>query len=512
MPVRDRRARGRAVGAAAERRAAWPVAVAALTAIGGAVRFVGLDRQGLWLDETVTASLLERPFGEMLGELPSSESTPPLYYVAAWGWSRLFEVDAAGIRSLSALVGTLTIPVAYAAAATLVSRRAGLATAALASVSPVLVWYSQEARSYALLTFFCALSFLFFARALRHPSGWSLAAWAAASALALLTHYFAGFLVGVEAVVLLTLVPARRATAVAVGFVAAAGLALVPLLVDQASGSATWIRDVDLSLRVGESLRQLAIPSLPPIWAGTAVPEGAYGRLWTVALAVLVLAVVTGVALGRGREPRGLLLALLVGGVALSGPVALAIAGREVAGGRGDFVLYRNVLPVWLPLAVVIAGGFAVRRAGALGLTAVGLLVAASCGVLALSWTDERSERDDWPTVSRALGPRAVIVLSPSWQVDALTYHVPGVETIPEDGVEVDEIDVLVRRRAPSYTTLASGYEPPPGFDDVSYVRAQHWDVTRYRSSSPVRVTFAELNRVRPEDGSRIVLVRAGGY
>ena len=87
----------------------------------------------------------------------------------------------------------------------------------------------------------------------------------------------------------------------------------------------------------------------------------------------------------------------------------------------------------------------------------------------------------------------------------------PGVETIPEGGVEVDEIDVLVRRKAPSYTTLASGYEPPPGFDDVSYLRAQHWDVTRYRSSSPVRVTFAELGRVRPEDGSRIVLVRTGG-
>ena len=56
-----------------------------------------------------------------------------------------------------------------ASARELPSRRAGLIAAALVAVNPMLIWYSQEARSYALLVFFCAVSLLFFVRALRHP-------------------------------------------------------------------------------------------------------------------------------------------------------------------------------------------------------------------------------------------------------------------------------------------------------------------------------------------------------
>ena len=75
------------------------------------------------------------------------------------------------MRSLSALFGAATVPLAYCIGAELSSRRAGLITAALVAVNPMLIWYSQEARSYALLVFFCAASLLFFARALRTRSG-----------------------------------------------------------------------------------------------------------------------------------------------------------------------------------------------------------------------------------------------------------------------------------------------------------------------------------------------------
>ena len=64
----------------------------------------------------------------------------------------------------------------------------------------MLIWYSQEARSYALLIFFGALSFLFFVRSLETRRGRDLALWAVTSALALGSHYFAFFAVGIEAV------------------------------------------------------------------------------------------------------------------------------------------------------------------------------------------------------------------------------------------------------------------------------------------------------------------------
>ena len=52
----------------------------------------------------------------------------------------------------------------------LVSSRVGLIAALLTAVNPFLVWYSQEARSYALLALLGALSLLFFVRALNSPS------------------------------------------------------------------------------------------------------------------------------------------------------------------------------------------------------------------------------------------------------------------------------------------------------------------------------------------------------
>src|SRR5438876_576650 len=84
-----------------------------------------------------------------------SGRTPPFYYMLAWGWAKLFGTGEVGLRSLSALAGTLTIPAAYAAGRALSSRRAGLIAAALFAVNPLLVWYSQEARAYALLALLC---------------------------------------------------------------------------------------------------------------------------------------------------------------------------------------------------------------------------------------------------------------------------------------------------------------------------------------------------------------------
>ena len=79
------------------------------------------------------------------------------------------------MRSLSALAGTASIVVVYLAALALpLPRRSGLIAAAVVAVSPVLIWFSQDARAYALVFLLTALSFLFFARARRGgaPSTW----------------------------------------------------------------------------------------------------------------------------------------------------------------------------------------------------------------------------------------------------------------------------------------------------------------------------------------------------
>src|SRR5919204_4501936 len=148
------------------RRQAW--LLVGIIAAAAAVRFATLGHQSYDHDGAVTAGrVLHAGLGKTLDLVNNSERSPPLYYVLAWLWSKLFGTGEVGLRSLSALFGTLTVPAAYLAARELASRRAGTIAAGLVAVNPYLIWYSQEARSYALFALLSAWAFYFFARALR---------------------------------------------------------------------------------------------------------------------------------------------------------------------------------------------------------------------------------------------------------------------------------------------------------------------------------------------------------
>src|SRR5436305_1742472 len=120
-----RRAATRAMGSRAM------LAVIALTVIAALLRFWRLGHQGFWFDEGNTALLVQFSPGKMLGLIPQSESTPPLYYCVAWVWSRVFGHTEVGLRSLSAILGVATVPLAYVAGVKLISRRAGVIACAL---------------------------------------------------------------------------------------------------------------------------------------------------------------------------------------------------------------------------------------------------------------------------------------------------------------------------------------------------------------------------------------------
>src|ERR1700722_14450348 len=115
------------------------IGLAALTALAAVLRFYRLGHQGFWFDEANTALLVHFSPGTMLGLVPQTESPPPLYYCVAWVWAPVFGYGETGLRSLSAVAGVLTVPVAYGAARKLISVRAGLIAAALTACSPLMV-------------------------------------------------------------------------------------------------------------------------------------------------------------------------------------------------------------------------------------------------------------------------------------------------------------------------------------------------------------------------------------
>jgi len=320
----------------------------------------------------------------MLVAISATESTPPLYYLAGRVWALLFGTGEVGLRALSALAGTLTIPVVYAAAAALGSRKAGLFAAALTAASPALVWYSQEARSYALLVLLCGLSLLFLARALRDGSGRAVAWWSLTAMLALLTHYFAGFLVAAQALWLLAAYPSRRVAVLAVAPVGACCAALLQLAVRQSGqGNLDFIESTPIATRAAD-VGELFL-------AGPTGGRLDYGVPLLAALVLLALAPAIGSAPVRGAVllPASLVLA------GISVPLLLALAGL-------DYVLARNFLPFWPAAAIVVAMGLSAERSGRLGAAAAAALVGVSLWLVAAVALHRTLQRD---AVTAALVP-----------------------------------------------------------------------------------------------------------
>ena len=457
------------------------------------LRFATLGEQSLWLDEAITVELLRNDLVGMLRAIPDSESTPPLYYLLAWPWAKVFGTGEVGLRAFSALCGTATVPVAYGAGAALASRRAGLIAALFVATSPLLVWYSQEARAYALFVLCGALSLLFFARALRRPSRGALLGWATASALALASHYFAVFLVAAEAGLLLILIRPRGAVAAASAAVGAVGLALLPLALHQERGGRTsWIDDTPLAERVEDAVREFVAGVYP-------LPHAAkLGLLLLAAAAAFV------VVWARPEERRPASLALAVGGLTVALPVVFALAGY-------DYFLTRNVLVAWLPVALFVAIALASDRARRAGTAVAGVLALASVAVVAATASRSDLARDDWRSVADTLATpgRKLVVVAPEYERVPLEYYRAEVRPIGGDRlVAVGEIVLL------GYPVDDDAFPPrwfrvPLGFRRAESRLFDRVRLVRFRARHVRRLRLADVGGASAS--SAVVLVDRGG-
>jgi mannosyltransferase len=225
-------------------------------------RFHLLEAQSFWNDEGNSARLSERSIPAIIAGT-ASDIHPPLYYLALRGWRELVGETEFGLRSLSAFAGVVTVAIVIALGRNLSQGRKGakaqgetntflassrpgvialnssttngrkltqgrkgakaqaipnesIASARpgvvaltsavaglLAAVSPVLVYYSQETRMYALLALLAALSawvLLVWLGGARRPWFW-MAAYTLLLAAGLYTHYFFPAVVAAQGVV-----------------------------------------------------------------------------------------------------------------------------------------------------------------------------------------------------------------------------------------------------------------------------------------------------------------------
>jgi mannosyltransferase len=470
-------------------------AVVLLTLLAAAIRFGTLDVQSIWLDESATMVLVRRSFGGMLSHLTSSESAPPLYYVLVWLWTRILGVGPLGFRSFSALVGTITVPVMYLAGRT-ISPRAGVLAALLTTVSPVMFYYSQESRTYGLLVLFAALAFVYFQWSLEAANSRHLNGWAAFSALALLTHYFAVFLFLPEAVLL-----ARRwgwrAVAARAGGVCLVGAALVPLAAAQrGGGKASWIEAESLPARFAESVKHFAVGLSAPL------------QVLAAPLIVLIASAAV-VLLWRRAGGRARALAAPAAFVAACGiGLPLLLAATHLV----DVYDGRNVIATWVPLTVLVCAGLGAKETSRLGLLLAGALSAISLAAIVAVNVLPAYQRDNWRGAASTLGvpqgPR--LIVGPEFSSLPLSIYIRGL-TKARRAEAVTEVDFVALRAkhstsAPSPPSLPK--QAPAGFHLAAETLTSSYGVARYTSPHPLPLGVAALEGEARESSAEVSLQR----
>jgi 4-amino-4-deoxy-L-arabinose transferase-like glycosyltransferase len=191
-------------------------------------------RSDLWLDEALTVNISAQPIAK-IPDFLRRDGAPPLFYVLLHFWMGLFGHSDLAVRSLSGVIGVITLPVTWIAGRRLGGRTVAWAALAFVATSPFAVYYDTEARMYALVALLAVLGYLAVDRALRHPRPGNLVAVAVLTAGLLYSHYWSIYLVSATGLWLIwrwahDSGPARRPSALTFGAMVVGGLAFVPWL------------------------------------------------------------------------------------------------------------------------------------------------------------------------------------------------------------------------------------------------------------------------------------------
>ncbi|WP_199315428.1 glycosyltransferase family 39 protein [Aerosakkonema funiforme] len=197
--------------------------IIALLVLGVFFRFVNLDKKVYWGDEVFTSLRIagytlteatqelfnnkpktlaelhqyqqprpDKGITDTIKSLAAEDSQhPPLYYIIAHYWEKLFGSELAVKRSLPALISLLAFPGIYFLCWELFnSPMVGWVAVTIVAVSPFHVLYAQEVREYSLWTVTILLSSWLLLRAMRLNTKFSWIIYAASLPLLLYTYLF----------------------------------------------------------------------------------------------------------------------------------------------------------------------------------------------------------------------------------------------------------------------------------------------------------------------------------
>lgn len=114
------------------------------------LRLISLN-QSFWFDEGINVMAAKSfSFLGMITQYAVADFHPPLWFATIWIWGKTFGYSEIVLRFPSVIFGVITIYLTYLLGKKLISEKGGLLAALLLAVNPLHIYYSQEARMYAL--------------------------------------------------------------------------------------------------------------------------------------------------------------------------------------------------------------------------------------------------------------------------------------------------------------------------------------------------------------------------
>jgi len=168
----------------------------ALTFLAFILRTLRLDFQPLWWDEGWSVYFATADVPTMIART-AIDIHPPLYYLALRLWILIIGSSAAAVRHFSVLAGTLSVPLIFLIGRRLFDVRVGIMASLTMTLAPFHIYYSQEARMYALVAFLVLASIYLFLSLLEGEEAASPVQWLfyiVITSLAMYTQYYAVFI------------------------------------------------------------------------------------------------------------------------------------------------------------------------------------------------------------------------------------------------------------------------------------------------------------------------------
>jgi hypothetical protein len=352
---------GRAVVLAGDLRHRWFELGVTACALGvGAFLIIQLTAWPPHEDETLALFIGRKSLGGLLDTVLGQRGGAPLHFVLAWIVAHTGG-GLVGLRLISAIFATATVPVVALLGNRIAGRATALAATVICSGSWMLLFHGVYGRMYSLFLFTSALSFLALLHATERRTRWGWALWAVAVLLCVAAHPYGALVLAAQGVyVVLTRVPVRVAVP------AFAAVAIV--------GTPFWRTDLVLAGRfhvgVGQGSTVLSSPSSILRYLKVVASDFTAGYAPVITI-VLLLALVGFVSLVF-RRPRGAALAAAV--------VVTPLAGLILAKLGSAAPMSRHLIFILPFFSFAVAEG--VIRIAALGRRAAP--AAAIVGVLAL--------------------------------------------------------------------------------------------------------------------------------